>query len=76
MKDRDMFLTLLGMVVFVCFLAGIIANAMQSQGLYLFVLVCGILVLAVFGLYCLIKSAVKDALREYEKEKAEANGQK
>ena len=36
---------------------------------------CGI-AFGFFLLYYLIKKAVKDALREYDKEKAEANGQK
>ena len=53
-----------------------------SVGLFLFptqwvfLLLAAAFVLLLWGIYAIVKVAVKDALREYDKEKAEANGQK
>ena len=41
-----------------------------------FLLLAAAIVLLLWGIYAIVKAAVKDALREYDKEKAEANGQK
>ena len=43
---------------------------------YIVLPAAGIIVLLWFLIRSAVKSAVKDALREYEKEKAEADGQK
>ncbi len=40
------------------------------------VLLALVIALSLYILYLLIKKAVKDALREYDEEKAKANGQK
>ena len=41
-----------------------------------FLLLAAAIVLLLWRIYAIVKAAVKDALREYDKEKAEANGQK
>ena len=43
---------------------------------WVFLLLAAAIVLLLWGIYAIVKAAVKDALREYDKEKTEANGQK
>ena len=53
-----------------------------SVGLFLFptqwafLLLSAAIVLLLWAIYAIVKVAVKDALREYDQEKAKANGQK
>ena len=41
-----------------------------------FLLLAAAIIFLLWGIYAIVKAAVKDALREYDQEKAKSNGQK
>ena len=70
MKEKDVFLTILGLTV-VALPVGILT--LHLLGLIIVSVLSGIAFLLA-AIYCVVKNAVKTALKEYEKEKSEANG--
>lgn len=71
MKDKEVLLTVFAMAVLAVFLG----LSLQSGVIVMLALAVGTVILLACGLHMIIKSAVKAALREYEEEKAKANGQ-
>ena len=72
MSNTDLFLTILGFAVLCVFVS---LSFLSGWGLVVVMIIGGVILL-LSAIYFVVKRAVKAALREYEKEKAEANGQK
>ena len=69
MKEKDVFLTILGLTV-LALPVGILT--LQILGLIIVLVLSGIAFLLA-AIYYVVKNAVKTALKEHEKEKSEAN---